>query len=148
MNWNLRANLIGLKINLLFLFVLILITYANVLMLEKIVSWLDIGWLLIPETIKTNQLFFKFCNSIMHNQVLAILVSLLLYATVLVSANPAASIEEQHRAISLPNKFQLPNSFCIPVLCYIPYRCGSRLDTRGCSTCDCLPCDGNEWPWV
>jgi len=81
----------------------------------------------------------------MRSRAIAILVSLVLCDILLVSANPTASIEEQHRAISIPDKPQLPNSFCIPVLCYAPCICGSRLDARGCNTCSCLPCDGSEW---
>jgi len=82
----------------------------------------------------------------MHKQIIAILVSFLLSTTLLVTANPAASVEEQSRSISFPNKFQLPKSFCMPVLCYAPCMCGSYLDTHGCDTCSCLPCNGEgEW---
>ncbi|CAF3695722.1 unnamed protein product [Adineta steineri] len=78
----------------------------------------------------------------MRTQIIAIIVSLLVCATFLVSAKPAASVGEQHRAISLPNIFQLQNPFCVPMLCFAPCNCGSQLDSRGCSTCSCLPCDG------
>lgn len=78
----------------------------------------------------------------MRNLIIAIVVSLLLCDIALVSAKPAAPVGEQLRAISLSNLFQLPNPFCMPVLCFAPCMCGSRLDSRGCSTCDCLPCNG------
>ncbi|CAF2334624.1 unnamed protein product [Rotaria sp. Silwood2] len=81
----------------------------------------------------------------MRNQIIAILVSLLLCGTLLISANPAASVQDQRRAISFPNTFHLPNSFCVPMLCFAPCFCGSRLDSRGCGTCNCLLCDGSSW---
>jgi len=82
----------------------------------------------------------------MHNQTIAILISLLLGATLLVSTNPVVSVEEQSRSISFPNTFKLPQLFCAPVLCYAPCVCGSHLDIYGCDTCSCLSCDGSEWP--
>ncbi|CAF0728735.1 unnamed protein product [Adineta steineri] len=81
----------------------------------------------------------------MRTQIIAIIVSLLVCATFLVSAKPAASVGEQHRAISFPNIFQLQNPFCASMLCFAPCNCGSHLDSRGCSTCSCLPCDGAWW---
>ncbi|CAF3347445.1 unnamed protein product [Rotaria sp. Silwood1] len=54
----------------------------------------------------------------MHNQIIAILVSLLLCGTLLISANPAASVKDQRRAISRPNIFHLSNPFCVPMLCF------------------------------
>ncbi|CAF3441492.1 unnamed protein product [Rotaria sp. Silwood1] len=68
----------------------------------------------------------------MLNQIIAILISVLLCGTLLVSANPAASVEEQRRAISLPDNFLSPNPFCIPMLCFMPCPCGSYRDHRGC----------------
>lgn len=82
----------------------------------------------------------------MYNQIITIFVSLLLGTTLMISANPAVSIEKQRRAISFLNTFKSSNSFCVPVLCYAPCVCGSYLDTRGCDTCSCLSCDGSEWP--
>ncbi|CAF5125431.1 unnamed protein product [Rotaria sp. Silwood1] len=81
----------------------------------------------------------------MLNQIIAILISVLLCGTLLVSANPAASVEEQRRAISLPDNFLSPNPFCIPMLCFMPCPCGSYRDHRGCGTCNCRPCDGSGW---
>ncbi|CAF0745836.1 unnamed protein product [Rotaria sordida] len=83
----------------------------------------------------------------MRNQIIAILVSLLLCGTLLISANPAASVQDQRRAISFPNKFPLSNPFCIPMLCFAPCMCGSQPDFRGCESCSCLPCDGSSWPF-
>ncbi|CAF5218804.1 unnamed protein product, partial [Rotaria magnacalcarata] len=66
----------------------------------------------------------------------------LLCATVLVSTNPTASAKEQRIVLSFPNIFQALNPFCIPMMCFVPCMCGSQLDSRGCSTCNCLPCGG------
>ncbi|CAF4240135.1 unnamed protein product, partial [Rotaria sordida] len=81
----------------------------------------------------------------MLNQIIAILLSVLLCGTLLVSANPAASVEEQRRAISWPGDFGPSNPFCMPMLCFMPCNCGSYRDHRGCDSCNCRPCDGSGW---
>jgi len=86
----------------------------------------------------------------MRNQIIAILISLFLCEALLVSANPAASVEEQRRDILNPDIFKWQKPFCAPVLCFVACMCGSHRDSRGCNTCSCLPCDGSggEWAWA
>ncbi|CAF1478037.1 unnamed protein product [Rotaria sp. Silwood1] len=79
----------------------------------------------------------------MVNQIIVILISVLLCDILLVSANPATSIEEQRRTISLTDNFRLPKSLCRQMLCNKPCFCGSYRDYRGCDTCNCRPCDGS-----
>ena len=79
---------------------------------------------------------------IMRHSIFVVVAFLLLCATLLVSANP---VQEQSRAISFPNLFPITNPFCAQLYCFVPCFCGSHLDSRGCSTCSCLPCNGGMW---
>ncbi|CAF2648036.1 unnamed protein product [Rotaria sp. Silwood2] len=79
----------------------------------------------------------------MLNQIMTIVISVLFCGTLVVSVNPAASVEEQRHAISLPDNFRLPNSLCMSMLCFRPCLCSSYRDHRGCDTCNCRPYDGS-----